>query len=183
MSKIQEPTILYQYKDTAKLKKLLDNLRQFFINNSKESLCNFLDIDNASGLWLDQIGAYLNIPRIFISGQNTFIMDQSLMDDPSFLLDGQGFAPDDVYKAYIKAQILRRNVRFTIDDIISIIRIAIQPTTILVSEFVKEVSIFVGTDDEDQQRIIGLLSFLDEKWFGLPSGGQIKGFPSNTVTS
>tara|TARA_R110000868_G_scaffold189510_1_gene432503 strand:+ start:380 stop:892 length:513 start_codon:yes stop_codon:yes gene_type:complete len=136
-----------------------------------ESLYNFYNIDEAIGLWLDQIGAYLNLPRPFITTNLTFINDLSLMDDPNYLLDGNALAPDDVYKVYLKANIMKRNSRFTHEDIINLLLFATGAKKILLQEGDKVVDIYlIASDSGDQQRITSLLAFLDPTWFGLATG-------------
>jgi hypothetical protein len=136
-----------------------------------ESLYNFYNIDEAVGLWLDQIGAYLNLPRPFITTNLTFISDLSLTDDPNFLVDGNALAPDDVYRVYLKANIMKRNSRFTHEDIINLLLFATGAKKILLQEGDKSVDIYlVASDSGDQQRITSLLAFLNPTWFGLATG-------------
>lgn len=200
MSRIQDPTILFQYKSTEKLLSLLEGTKGFVIDNSKEDIFNFFDIDAASGLWLDQLGAFLNVERPLvsvgisnlytfqdgtnftfqdgtqfefnqeiISSINTFIMDSSLMDGPD-VLDGTALANDSLYKAYIKAQIARRNSRFTVEEIINVLQFTIDANSIFLVEGIKTVSMFVAVPTELDKLNADLLSNLDRKWFGLPSG-------------
>lgn len=205
MYRIQDPTILFQYKSTEKLLSLLNGTTQFVRNNSKEDIFNFFDLDNAIGLWLDQLGAFLNVERplisvggtnkyffqnseefLFQNGEefifnqeatsvNIFIMDQSLMDGPD-VLDGTALANDDLYRAYIKAQIARRNSRFTVEEIINVLQFTIAANSIFLTEGDKVVSIFVGVSTELDKLNADLLSTLDPKWFGLPSGVGLEQF-------
>lgn len=204
MSRIQDPTILFQYKSTEKLLSLLTGTEQFVKNNSKEDIFNFFNFDDAVGLWLDQLGAFLNVERPLISitsfeqylfqdgedftfqsgepflfnqvaSSDTFIMDQSLMDGTD-ILDGTALANDDLYKAYIKAQIARRNSRFTVEEIINVLQFTIAATSIFLTEGSKTVSIFVGVPTEIDKINADLLSNLDRKWFGLPSGVGLEQF-------
>jgi hypothetical protein len=180
----KEPTILFQYKATEKLATLLSELKIFFENNSKQTLFDFFDIDNASGLWLNQLGNFLNLPRPFIVNDNIFICDSSLMDGDD-LLDSEALAPDDVYRTYIKANLLKRNSRFTIENIIDLLQFATGADKVYIAETVKTVSIYLGVSNEDQKRISNLLNSLDRKWFGLPSGVRLGEFkvvvlPDNT---
>jgi hypothetical protein len=199
MSRIKDPTILFQYKSTEKLLSLLTGTKQFVKDNSKEDIFNFFDLDDAVGLWLDQLGAFLNIERPLVSAgesnlynfqdndsflfqdgeqfifneaasnTGTFIMDQSLMDSTD-VLDGTALANDDLYKAYIKAQIARRNSRFTVEEIINVLQFTIAANSILLIEGDKVVSMFVAVPTELDKLNADLLSNLDPKWFGLPSG-------------
>lgn len=175
MSRIQDPTILFQYRSTIKLLNLLVGLKSFVIDNSKESLFNFFNIKEASGAWLDQIGAYLNIQRPLITNPDVFIMDSSLMDGPDLLGD-QSLAPDDIYKVYLNSQILKRNSRFTIEDIINLLTYATGAHVVLILETIKTLSIYLGVSEQDQKRIISLIDSLDPRWFGLPSGVVLEEF-------
>lgn len=182
MSRIKDPTILFQYRATVKLAALLEGIKNFAISNSKESLFDFFDIDNAVGVWLDQIGAYLNILRPLIINPNTFITDSSLMDGTDFL-DAKSLAPDDIYKTYLRSQIMRRNSRFTIEDIINLFSFATGAPIILVVETIKTISIYLGASSSDQQRIISLISSFDPRWFGLPSGVALGEFRTFVITT
>lgn len=179
MSKIKDPTILFQYKTAPQLSSLLAGSKQFVIDNSKEDIFRFFNIDEAVGLWLDQLGAYLNVERPLIaalnSGYGTFIMDSSLMDG-SDLLDGTAFATDDLYRAFIKGQILKRNSRFTVDDIISVLQFTFPESIILITEGIKCLNINVGVTNNQDKINLELLNGLDPKWFGTPSGVCIESF-------
>jgi len=207
MSKIKDPTILFQYKTAPQLSSLLAGSKQFVIDNSKEDIFRFFNIDEATGLWLDQLGAYLNIERplivltsnsdlfqfqndtpfLFQNGQpfqfnipvseepGTFIMDLSLMDGPD-LLDGTAFATDELYKSYIKGQIFKRNSRFTIDDIISVLQFTFPESIIFIEEGIKCLNIYVGVTNNQDKINLDLLNGLDPKWFGTPSGVCIESF-------
>lgn len=171
----KDPTILYQYQSTEKLKSLMEGTKTFFENNSKKSLFDFFDIDNSAGFWLDQLGAFLNLPRPLITIDNTFIIDDSLIDGTD-LLDGTALAPDDVYKTYIKANILKRNSRFSIEDIISLLQFATGADKVFIAETTKTISIYLGVSNSDQERVSSLLNALDRKWFGVPSGVRLNEF-------
>jgi len=207
MSKIKDPTILFQYKTAPQLSTLLAGVKEFVIDNSKEDIFRFFNIDEAVGLWLDQLGAYLNIERplislpnndnlfqfqnntpfLFQSGQpfqfnipvsdqpGTFIMDLSLMDGKD-LLDGTAFATDEIYRAYIKGQIFKRNSRFTIDDLISVLQFTTPESIILITEGIKCLNIYVGVTNAQDKINLELLNGLDPKWFGTPSGVCIESF-------
>lgn len=180
----KEPTILFQYKSTEKLVTLLSGLKTFFENNSKQTLFDFFNIENAIGLWLDQLGNFLNLPRPLIANDSIFICDNSLMDGVD-LLDSNGLAPDDVYRTYIKTSLLKRNSRFTIENIIDLLQFSTGAGKVYVAETIKTVSIYLGVSTEDQKRISNLLNSLDSKWFGLPSGVKLGEFgifvlPNNT---
>lgn len=176
MSRIKDPTILFQYRSTVRFAGLLEGIKNFAISNSKESLFNFFDIENAVGLWLDQIGGYLNIPRPIITNPDVFIMDLSLMDGPDLMGETQSLAPDDVYKVYINSQILKRNSSFTLEDIINLLKTATGASTIYVYEKVKTLSIYLGVPNSDAKRIVSLINSLNPRWFGLPSGVALDEF-------
>ena len=72
---LQKPYIDYQYKNTERLNKLLNGLFVEFGKVSNGNLEEFLDIDKASGLWLDQIGLYLNYQRPYFTATNSFQYD------------------------------------------------------------------------------------------------------------
>jgi hypothetical protein len=212
MSKIKDPTILFQYKTAPSLVSLLEGLKGFVINNSKEDIFRFFNIDDAAGLWLDQLGSYLNVKRpliilpsnsnlftfqggegfqfqggepfqfnILTSDQaDTFIMDLSLMDGQD-LLDGTAFAPDDLYKAFLKGQISKRNSRFTVDDLISALQFIIPESIIFIEEGIKCLTIYAGVAVEQDKINLNLLNDLDPKWFGTPSGVCIQSFNTYTM--
>ena len=101
------------------------------------------------------------------------------------LLDSNGLAPDDVYRTYIKTSLLKRNSRFTIENIIDLLQFSTGAGKVYVAETIKTVSIYLGVSTEDQKRISNLLNSLDSKWFGLPSGVKLGEFgifvlPNNT---
>lgn len=177
---IKDPVVLFQYQSPQRISTLLAGIKQFATDNSKQSLFDFFDIDNAGGAWLDQLGAYLNLPRPLIINPNVFIMDQSLTDGPD-LLDSESLAPDDLYKIYLKSQILKRNSTFTIEEIISLLQFCTGASKILVSEKHKTVSIYLNITSDDQRRRISLISTLDRKWFGLPSGVSLAQFKVVTI--
>lgn len=178
MSKFIEPTILFQYKATEKLGSLLPALRENAILVSNETLFNFFNLDNAEGDWLNQLGAYLNIPRPFVATANALIMDDpnSLMDDPDFLMDGKGLVDDATYRAYIRGIIYKRNSRFTINDIINCLLYVIAPSKVYVSASVKTINIYVGVLSESERNILNLLNSSDRAWFGLPTGVRLGDF-------
>lgn len=178
MSKFIEPTILFQYKATEKLGSFLPALRENAISVSNEDLFNFFNLDEAEGEWLNQLGAYLNIPRPYIINDNALIMDDpdSLMDDPNILMDSEGFVDDATYKAYIRGIIYKRNSRFTINDIINCLLYAISGSKIYVSATVKTVNIYIGVSAENQRNTLNLLQAFDRKWFGLPTGVRLGAF-------
>lgn len=176
MSKIIEPNILFQYKSTTRLAGLLHGLQENAVSVSNESLFNFFNLDEARGAWLDQYGAWQNIPRPYIIATTTFIMDASLMDGPDLLDGGGSFAPDDVYISYIRGQLLKRNSRFTINDIINLLLYVTGAAKIFINETVKTLDIYIGASVEDQKRIFALLSSFDRTWFGLPSGVRLGAF-------
>lgn len=176
MSSIKDPAILFQYQTAPKISELLNGIKTFAIDNSKESLFSFFDIDKAEGAWLDQLGAYLNILRPLITNPNVFIMDLSLMDGPDLIDVSKVLAPDDVYKVYINSQILKRNSRFTLEDIINLLRSATGARVVFIDEKIKTLKIYLGVVNEDQKRIISLINSLDLRWFGLPSGVALSEF-------
>jgi hypothetical protein len=203
----KDPTILFQYKVSPKLGILLEGIKQFVIDNSKEDIFRFFNIDEARGLWLDQLGAYLGInrPLIDVVGSNNyfnlqdnnvlqfqneevfefnspesqgfsaFVMDSSLMDGGD-LLDGTSFATDDIYRNYIKGRIFKRNSRFTVDDIITLLHFTFEKSKVLIEEDVKALKIFIGVETVEDKINLELLNDLDKKWFGTPSGVGIEGF-------
>lgn len=176
MSKFIEPNILFQYKSTTKLKGLLDGLLENAISVSNETLFDFFNLDEARGAWLDQLGAYLNIPRPFLAVANAFILDSSVMDGPD-LMDGEGaFVSDYVYISYIKGIIYKRNSRFTINDIINCLLYVTGPSKIFINSTVKTVDIYIGVPTEEQKRMLLLLEGFNPKWFGLPTGVRLASF-------
>jgi len=66
MTDLVKPQQLFQYKNSTKFNSLVDGLFTLFEDVSFDNLYSFLDIDSASGLWLDQIGLYLNYQRPII---------------------------------------------------------------------------------------------------------------------
>jgi hypothetical protein len=210
MSKIKDPTILFQYKSAPKFSILLEGIKQFVIDNSKEDIFRFFNIDEAYGLWLDQLGAYLNIKRPLIplvdnsnifklqnglpfqfqndsifelnlptnESAGIFISDYSLMDTKDLLGGGTAGtpAPDNVYRSYIKGQIFKRNSRFTIDDIISVLQFIIPISLIYIEEGIKCLKFYVSVPSDQDQINLELLNALDPKWFGTPTGVCIEEF-------
>lgn len=170
-----DPVILYQYKSTDRILSMLEGVRDFARSNSKNTLCNFLNIDDATGLWLDQIGGYLNVDRPLIVLPNAFILDSSLMDGTD-VLDGTALASDSIYRSFLKVAIARRNSRFTTEDIISNLQFIIGANNIFIQEGVKTVSIWVSVPSQDEELIASILGTLDRKWFGLPSGVSLGTF-------
>jgi len=178
MSKFIEPNILFQYKATEKLGSFLPALRENAISVSNEDLFNFFDLDLAKGAWLDQLGAYLNIPRPYVITDQALIMDdpECFMDDPNFLMDGLGLVDDPTYKAYIRGIIYKRNSRFTINDIINCLLYVAAGSKISVTAGVKIVNIYIGVPLEQFRDIFNLLTVLDRTWFGLPTGVALGDF-------
>lgn len=178
MSKFIDPTILFQYKATEKLGSFLPALKQNAISVSNEDLFNFFDLDLAAGEWLNQLGAYLNIPRPYIITDQTLVMDDPdcLMDDPNWLMDGLGFVDDSTYKAYIRGIIYKRNSRFTINDIINCLLYVVSGSRIYVSAGVKIVNIYIAVSQEQYKNIFNLLKAFNRTWFGLPTGVALNNF-------
>lgn len=178
MSKFIDPVILFQYKATEKLGSFLPALKENAISVSNEDLFNFFDLDLAQGEWLNQLGAYLNIPRPYVITDQTFIMDDPdcLMDDPNCLMDGEAFVDDPTYKAYIRGIIYKRNSRFTINDIINCLLYVVGVSKVYVSAGVKIVNIYIGAPAEQQKNIFNLLKAFNRTWFGLPTGVALGDF-------
>lgn len=210
MSKIKDPTILFQYKSAPKFSILLEGLKQFLIDNSKEDIFKFFNIDEAYGLWLDQLGAYLNIKRPLIplidqsnilrlqdglplqmqdgsifelnkavsEVPGIFICDYSLMDGIDLLGGGTAGtpAPDDIYRSYLKGQIFKRNSRFTINDINSVLQFIIPDSIIYIEEGIKCLTFYISVPSVQDKINLELLNNLEPKWFGTPTGVCIEEF-------
>lgn len=183
MSKFIDPVILFQYKATEKLGSFLPALKENAISVSNEDLFNFFNLDEAIGEWLDQLGAYLNIPRPYVITDKALVMDnpECLMDDPNFLMDGLGFVDDETYKAYIRGIIYKRNSRFTINDIINCLLYVVTASKIYVSAGRKVVNIYIGVPLERYKNIYNLLTTFDRTWFGLPTGVRLNDFKVVTM--
>jgi hypothetical protein len=178
MSKFIEPVILFQYKATEKLGSFLPALRENAISVSNEDLFNFFNLDDASGEWLNQFGAYLNISRPYVITEKTLVMDDpdSLMDDPNFLMDGEGLVDDSTYRMYIRGIIYKRNSRFTINDLINCLLYVASGSKIYVSEETKIVDIYIGVILEKYKNTFNLLKAFNRTWFGLPTGVALRNF-------
>lgn len=178
MSKFIDPAILFQYKATEKLGSFLPALKENAISVSNEDLFNFFDLDLAQGEWLNQLGAYLNIPKPYVITDKALIMDdpECLMDDPNWLMDGLGFVDDTTYKAYIRGIIYKRNSRFTINDIINCLLYVVTGSKIYISAGVKTLDIYIGVPLEQYKNIFNLLTSFDRTWFGLPTGVELDKF-------
>lgn len=178
MTNIADPVVLYQYKTAPKLSSLLAGLRENAISVSKESLFNFFNIDDASGAWLDQLGAFLNISRPYLVTDKTFVMDDpnSPMDDPNHLMDAFGFIDDLTYKSYIKGIIYKRNSSFTINEIINCLLFVAPGLKIYINETPKTNDIYISATEERFVGAFNLLNILNRKWFGLPTGVELREF-------
>ena len=150
-------------------------LRENAIEVSNEDLFNFFNLDEAVGEWLNQLGAYLNIPRPYIITAQTLVMDDpdSLMDDPNYLMDGEGLVDDITYRACIRGIIYKRNSRFTINDIINCLLYVTGAAKISVTAEVKIVNICIGVPIERQKEVFNLLNAFNRTWFGLPTGVKL----------
>lgn len=177
MADLIQPYILYQFKNATQLVALLDGLFAQAVIVSAENLINFLDIDNAKGSWLDQIGLYLNYQRPLLNEANIFGYDAvSTQYDSIYYYDTTGVpAGDKLYKILLKAYILKRNSRFTLEEIRTNIKTCLGVSRVQIVENDKKVAITCYST-MSLQYIISLLNGLDSRWFGLPTGVGVSSF-------
>ena len=72
MTELIQPYILFQYKLATDFNVLLNGIFSEATDVSIDNLYNFLNLDDAEGLWLDQIGLYLNYQRPLIQYSHAY---------------------------------------------------------------------------------------------------------------
>jgi hypothetical protein len=169
---LQKPYIDYQYKNTERLNELLNGIFTEFGKVSNGNLEEFLDIDKASGLWLDRLGLYLNYQRPYYY-ENAFGYDDASVgyDDENYGYDDLGRpVSDEVFRILIKAEIFRRNSSLTEEQLRTLLKFATNCYKVKFDSGVKELGISLYFETEEEAMNTIKTGFVNNKWFGLPTG-------------
>lgn len=168
----QRDRLLFQYKDAPQFVSLNDELFGVFSRSAMCDLYQIYNVDLAVGIWLTVIGQLMNVDRVFPGLANAFTWDVSTWDGPD-VWDGDKIpVDDDTYRALIKAQILKNNSTFTINEIYAVLIFVLGISTIVIDED-SNMHITVTIDfmgDAAKLRLFNSLDAFDVKWFGVPQG-------------
>jgi hypothetical protein len=172
------PYIYYQFKNATGITTFLDGYLNEVESSSIANLENVLNIDTASGFWLDQIGLYLNYGRPLIISDTAFGYDSLLgqYDDFSTYDAAGDRAGDDLYRILLKAYILKRNSNYTIESVCNNIKTCLGVNRVFIQESDKNIDITCIAYNNDIASLLQLLNSLDNRWFGLPTGVGINSF-------
>ena len=172
------PYVYYQFKSATNLNLFFDGFFGQVEATSINNLENVLNIDTASGLWLDQIGLYLNYGRPLIISDAAFGYDSLLgqYDDFSTYDAAGDRAGDDLYRILLKAYILKRNSNYTIESVCNNIKTCLGVNRVFIQESNKNIDITCVSHTIDVQSLVQLLNSLDSRWFGLPTGVGVNSF-------
>ena len=177
MQKLTKPYILYQYKNDTKLNELLTDIFDGFNNISLNNLEEFLDIDKASGLWLDRIGLYLNFQRPLVSYSLVFGYNTGATYNGGYVYNGNKTpVSDELYKALLKSLLDIRNSKFTLEDVKANLKNILNLDKVYIYEQDKKVDIVCVGYNKDLDTFIRILNSLDDRWFGLPTGVGVNNF-------
>lgn len=178
MADLKEPYILYQYKNAEKMNALLSGIFNQAGEVSVENLYNFLNLDDAVGLWLDQVGLYLNYQRPMIITDHGAVFDDDItVFDGDYTFDSAGVpATDDLYRILLKAYVKKINSNFTLDEVIDNIKTSLGVDKVYIREFNKKAQITCISYTKDISDLVRLLNSLDSRWFGLPTGVSVQSF-------
>lgn len=166
--------LLFQYRDSPRLRKIYDGLFTIFEKASPRDLMNILDLDKAEGEWLNLIGDIFNVPRWYANFNDAFTLDVDYIDEPSVVLDGLAGSISDVkYRALIKLSIYRRNKPFSIPNIYEVIHEAFKPLSIDIIEGDGEMTIDLVFKDISDLRVFNALYNIDNNLLGIPTGGKV----------
>lgn len=175
MSNLKEPYILYQYKTAEKFVALLTGIFNLQKQVSIENLENFLNLDDAVGLWLDQIGKYLNYNRPLISYGDVFGYNIGAKYNEGFIYNGsKSPAGDEFYRTVLKAIIKNRNSNFTLEEIQANIKFVLNIDKVYIYEMNKTIDIILISYTKDISTLIKILNSLDSRWIGLPTTVDIR---------
>lgn len=175
---INTPEIYYQYKNADNTNTLLAGLLTLFKKYSFDNLQDFFNIDDATGLWLDQIGLYLNYQRQYYY-ENAFAYDDitSGYDDTNFGYDDLGSPlSDDVYRILLKAEIFRRNSKLTEEEIRQILKFSTSAYKVNLVSGIKQLSISLYFTTENLAWLTNKTNLISTRWFGLPTGVELVDF-------
>lgn len=163
---------LFQYKNSTVFNTFLKELFGVYAGSALCPLYQIYNVDLAVGKWLVVIGQLLNVDKVFPGLQNAFTWDLSTWDGPDVWDGFRVAASDDIYRALIKAQIMKNNSTFTINEIYAVLIFVLGIDTIKIEETsIKHLTItinFFGAPDA--LRIFNALDAFDHKWFGVPQG-------------
>lgn len=175
MSNLKEPYILYQYKTAEKFVALLTGIFNLKKQVSIENLENFLNLDDAVGLWLDQIGKYLNYDRPLISYGDVFGYNIGAKYNGGYIYNGNNFpAGDEFYRTVLKAIIKQRNSNFTLEEVKENIKFVLGIDKVYIYEMNKTIDIILVSYTKDINTLIKILNSLNSKWVGLPTVCNIR---------
>lgn len=108
-----------RYNQSPQIRQLYNGLGAFVINASLWDFYKFFDLEEASGVWLNKIGALYNINRPIGLNGTQFVLDVDALDDPDAILDGLTSALlDDFYRRLIQMR-LRTYMDFATVDSMS----------------------------------------------------------------
>lgn len=170
----RQESLLFQYKNSPKIKGLYEGLFTLFTLASPYDLRNVYDLDKASGKWLDLIGANCNVPRWYAALNDAFTLDVDYLDDPTVVLDGkEGSINDAKYCALIKLSLFRRRKAFSIPNIYEVLMEAFHPYSIDIIEGDATMTIDLVFSNIGDLRVFNALYNIDNNLLGRPTGATV----------
>jgi len=165
--------ILYQYKNTTKFLDLYNGLVSVIEMAAACDLYGVYDLANAEGVWLDNIASVFNESRYYSGIQDAFTLDVTPFDD-IFVWDGVPSSASDVQlRNQLYARIIKDESAFTLNDILKILILTINPVDVIITEGDKHLDIDIWFTDAASLALFNELSSVDPKWFGVPAGVSI----------
>lgn len=170
----RQESLLFQYKNSPKIKTIYDGFYDLAVQSSPYDLRNLYDIDKATGKWLDLIGANCNVPRWYAALNDAFTLDVDYLDDPTVVLDGkEGSINDAKYRALIKLSLFRRRKAFSIPNIYEVLMEAFNPYSIDIIEGDATMTIDLVFADIGDLRVFNALYDIDNNLLGRPTGATV----------
>lgn len=170
----RQNSLLFQYKNSPKIKTLYEGLFTLAVIASPYDLRNVYDLDNATGKWLDLIGDNCNVPRWYAALNDAFTLDVDYLDDPTIVLDGlEGSINDFKYRALIKLSLFRRRKAFSIPNIYEVLDEAFNPYSIDIVEGDGSMTINLVFSNIADLRVFNALYDIDNNLLGRPTGGTV----------
>lgn len=95
-----------RYNQSPQIRQIYNGLGAIVANSSLWDFYKFFDLNQATGTWLNKIGALYNINRPIGLNGSQFVLDVDALDDPEAILDGLTAALlDDFYRALIQMRL------------------------------------------------------------------------------
>lgn len=170
----RQTSLLFQYKNSPRIKTLYEGLYTLAEQASPYDLRNIYNLGEATGKWLNLIGDNCNVPRWYAALNDAFTLDVDFLDDFSVVLDGlEGTINDYKYQALIKLSLYRRRKAFSIPNIYEVLMEAFNPYSIDIIEGDGTMTIDLVFRTIGDLRVFNALYDIDNNLLGRPTGGTI----------